>query len=279
MILYGRYLVCGIFFVSDVYRLDMDILLRDRFTESWEKYFPGSDLPVSIEFKDNADDGELVETPRGWRCIICQIAKARSGDSIVFTEKSITCGGGLRYSGYSDSIHLNFRYFLSYGKKGIVDGERYKQTPEIVDDWEKQIPKYPPHKKYLHIKRWDKLKENDNPEVIVFFARPEVMSGLFTLANYDQSSPFGVICPMGSGCSSILLYPWLEQQKDDPKVVLGMFDPSARKCVPNDIFTMAFPMKRFETVIGFMDESFLITPQWKTVLKKIQRSTEINNKN
>ena len=180
----------------------MDILLRDRFTESWEKYFPGSDLPVSIEFKDNADDGELVETPRGWRCIICQIAKARSGDSIVFTEKSITCGGGLRYSGYSDSIHLNFRYFLSYGKKGIIDGERYKQTPEIVDDWEKQIPKYPPHKKYLHIKRWDKLKENDNPEVIVFFARPElyalrtfgrrgvVEKGLGACQNYGRDFEF-----------------------------------------------------------------------------------------
>ena len=66
------------------------------------------------------------------------------------------------------------------------------------------------------------LTETDNPDVVIFFAHPEVMSGLFTLANFDQTDPNGVICPMGAGCSSIILYPWPEQQKDEPKVVLGM---------------------------------------------------------
>ncbi|MDD4126685.1 MAG: DUF169 domain-containing protein [Methanomicrobium sp.] len=254
----------------------MDISLRDRFSALWEKYFPGAELPLAIEFRDDTEGSELVPPPGSWRCIICQTALARNKTPLVFTKDSITCGGGLRYSGYSEDIHLNFRYFLSSGKKGIIKGERYKQTPEIVDEWEKLIPKYPPHKKYIHFKRWDTLTENDNPEVVVFFARPEVMSGLFTLANYDQSSPFGVICPMGSGCSSILLYPWLEQQKDDPKVVLGMFDPSARKCVPVDVLTIAFPMKRFEKVIGYMDESFLITKTWDTVQKKIKRSDALH---
>jgi hypothetical protein len=67
-------------------------------------------------------------------------------------------------------------------------------------------------------------------------------------------------------------YPWLEQQKADPKVIMGLFDPSARKCVQLDVMTMAFPMKRFEKVIGFMEESFLITKTWETVMKKIERS-------
>ena len=107
---------------------------------------------------------------------------------------------------------------------------------------------------------------------MIFFARPEVMSGLFTLANFDQSDPNGVICPMGAGCSSIIYYPWLEQQKEDPKAVLGMFDPSARPCVPLDVLTMAFPMKKFGRILGYMEESFLITKTWNTVKKKIERS-------
>ena len=53
---------------------------------------------------------------------------------------------------------------------------------------------------------------------------------------------------------------------------MGMFDPSARTCVPLDVMTMAFPMKRFVKVIGFMEESFLITKTWETVKKKIERS-------
>jgi hypothetical protein len=113
---------------------------------------------------------------------------------------------------------------------------------------------------------------------VIFFARAEVLSGLFTLANFDQSDPNGVICPMGAGCSSIIYYPWLEQQKEDPKAVLGMFDPSARPCVPLDVLTMAFPMKKFARVIGYMEESFLITKTWDTVKKKIERSAALYNK-
>ncbi len=60
-------------------------------------------------------------------------------------------------------------------------------------------------------RRWDKLSPEDNPEVVIFFARPEVLSALFTLANFDQADPNGVICPFGSGCSSIIHYPRLEQ--------------------------------------------------------------------
>ncbi|MCK9580964.1 MAG: hypothetical protein M0Q92_11035 [Methanoregula sp.] len=44
-----------------------------------------------------------------------------------------------------------------------------------------------------------------------------------------------------------------EQQKADPKVVIGKVDPSVRKCVPLDIMTIVFPMKRFVNVVRFME--------------------------
>jgi hypothetical protein len=34
-------------------------------------------------------------------------------------------------------------------------------------------------------KRWDTLDEADSPEVVIFFAPPDVISGLFTLAIAD----------------------------------------------------------------------------------------------
>jgi hypothetical protein len=86
------------------------------------------------------------------------------------------------------------------------------------------------------------------------------------------------------GCSSIILYPVLEEQKqkdgskDEPKVVLGMFDPSARPCVPLDVITMAFPMTKFEKVVGYMEESFLSTKEWTRVEKKIERSGALYRK-
>ncbi|NLD57658.1 MAG: DUF169 domain-containing protein [Methanomicrobiales archaeon] len=256
----------------------MDILLRDRFTELYRKYFPGAELPLALEYRNNPGTAEPVPPPGGWRCLICQIGRARNGTPLAFDAGSVTCGGGKRYSGFSREQAPNFRYFLSNGKEGVVDGERYKKSPEIVDAWEKNIPPFDAGGKRLVFTRWDQLTEADNPEVVIFFSRPEVISGLFTLANFDRSDPFGVITPMGSGCATIVYYPLLEQQKDDPKVVMGMFDPSARKCVPLDVMTIAFPMKRFEQVVGFMEESFLTTGTWETVKKKIERSGALHGK-
>ena len=53
-------------------------------------------------------------------------------------------------------------------------------------------------------KRWDRLTEEEQPLAVVFFAKPDVLSGLFTLANYDLAKVPGVIAPMGAGCASIL---------------------------------------------------------------------------
>lgn len=256
----------------------MDILLRDRFTGLWQQYFPGADLPLALEYRSRPGSALPVPPPGGWRCIVCQLGRARNGTPLAFDSGSVTCGGGRIYTGYAQERPPNFCHFLSYGKEGVVEGERYKQTPEIVGAWEKLIPPFDAAGKRLVFTRWDQLNEEDCPEVVIFFARPEVMSGLFTLANFDQSDPNGVICPMGSGCSSIIYYPWLEQQKDDPKVVMGMFDPSARKCVPLDVMTIAFPMKRFVKMAGYMEESFLITPTWETVKKKIERSGALYRK-
>jgi hypothetical protein len=250
----------------------MDITLRDHFITLWQKYFADAELPLALEFRVGPGTAKKVPPPDGWRCIICQIGQARNGIPLSFDSHSVTCGGGLMYTGYSCERPPNFRYFLSHGKKGVVEGERYKQTPEIVDAWEKLIPFFDSKGRELLFTRWDKLTEPDKPAVVIFFARPEVISGLFTLANFARAEPNGVICPMGAGCSSIIYYPWVEQQKADPKVILGMFDPSARKCVPLDLMTIAFPMQTFVKVIGYMEESFLITGTWEKVKKKIERS-------
>jgi len=56
-----------------------------------------------------------------------------------------------------------------------------------------------------------------------------------------------------------------------PRAGIGMFDPSARPCFPDDVLTFAVPMKRFERIIGYMEESFLITGTWTIVRNRITR--------
>lgn len=253
----------------------MNTETRDRFTGLWQKYFPGTGLPVTFELIESGEEREAAERApagRNWRCLICDLAKIRRGRSLIFDSGSITCRGGKYYTGYEKERFPDFRYFLSYGKPGVTEGERYKIDPETVDEMMKSDRSIPAGGKEYLFRRWDMLGEKDDPQVVIFFAKGEVLSGLFTLASFDQSDPFGgVICPFGSGCSSIIYYPWFEQQSENPRAVLGMFDPSARPCVPSDELTFAVPMKKFEKMVSYMEESFLVTPAWEKVRRKIAR--------
>jgi len=64
-------------------------------------------------------------------------------------------------------------------------------------------------------------------------------------------------------------YPYLEKDSDRPRGVLGMFDVSARPCVPEEILTFSLPINKFGSMIENMEESFLITPSWSKVNKRI----------
>ena len=109
--------------------------------------------------------------------------------------------------------------------------------------------------------------------MVIFFAPADVISGLFTLANYDESDPQAVIAPMGSGCSSIVQNPLKEAQSSHPKVVLGMFDVSARPWVQPGDLTLSVPWQKFTRMVDEMDESFLITPSWEKVRSRFVRNS------
>ena len=163
----------------------------------------------------------------------------------------------------------NFEYFLSCGIENKMEGERYIRTPELVNELMKNQKKLNIPGKYIVFKRWDNLDEIDNPDVVIFFATPDILSGLFTLANYDQSEPNSTFTPFGAGCGSIVHYPYIEKDSERPRAVLGMFDVSARPCVPEGVLSFSVPMIKFTKMISYMDESFLITDSWKKVQKRI----------
>jgi hypothetical protein len=164
----------------------------------------------------------------------------------------------------------HFDYFLSCGIPGKVEGERYKKSPELVQAFLKTQPPFEAPARYLLFKRWDMLSKGDTPLAVIFFATADVLSGLFTLANFDYADTDGVITPMGSGCATIIGYPLREASSGNPRCVLGMFDVSARPCVPDNTLTFTVPMQRFETMVHHMDESFLTTQSWRLVQKRMQ---------
>ena len=114
--------------------------------------------------------------------------------------------------------------------------------PELVRALLEHQPPFEAPGRYIVFKRWDKLDAADDPAVVVFFAPPDVLSGLFTLANFDETRSQAVVAPFSSGCASIVYHPYHELQSQTPKAVLGMFDVSARPCVPSEVLTFAVPV-------------------------------------
>ena len=67
----------------------MDTSLRDHFIMLWQKYFPGAELPLALEFRDAGHStAKKVPPPGGWRCTICQIGQARNGTPLAFDGQS-----------------------------------------------------------------------------------------------------------------------------------------------------------------------------------------------
>jgi uncharacterized protein (DUF169 family) len=246
----------------------MNITIKETFINLWSKYFNNAELPVTFYYTDGDGDSEWAEKPKGWSCLICEIARVRNGRSIVFNNENIRCGGAKRSLGYTDKMRPGFEYFLSCGNE-TTEGERYLRTPEHVQKFMESQPTIQGSGRNIVFKRWDKLSENDVPEVVIFFAKPDVLSGLFTLANFDQTEPNGTFTPFCAGCGSIVYHPYKESKSERQRAVIGMFDPSARPCVAENVITFAVPMQRFEKMIGYMEESFLITESWNIVRKRI----------
>lgn len=247
----------------------MDVKMRDGFTTRWNRYFGDAGLPIAIFYTDEPLADPSV-AKLGARCVIGLLSRIVAGETLSMDKESLACGGAKKYLGFTADVPMkDFDYFLSTGIPGRVEGERYKKSPEIVRESMKHSPSFVAPGRYINFRRWDKLTEADQPQIILFLANQDVISGLFTLANFDEVEPNAVICPFGSGCSSIVYHPYVELQSTRPRCVMGMFDISARPYVGENIISFAVPVTKFERMTGNMDESFLSTDTWKRLYRRM----------
>ena len=252
----------------------MNELLKSNFISSWEKYFPGAPLPIAFFYSNDLHNALPALEHHDHRCIIADLTRVFRGDSLAFNAENMGCRGGSRYCGFSKLIMPDFKYFLSSGIPGKMDGERYKKDPETVTELMKNTPLLNASSSWLIVKPFEMLGPDDEPEAVLFFATPDVIAGLFTLANYDRTDLYGVKTPFSAGCGSVIQYPRIENKRENPDCILGMFDSSARPYVKANLLSFAIPMKRFETLVGYMDDCFLTTDTWKVMGKRISGKAE-----
>ncbi|OGN98776.1 MAG: hypothetical protein A2Y89_05750, partial [Chloroflexi bacterium RBG_13_51_18] len=165
----------------------MDTAFKEKFLKLWKKYFNDAALPITFYYTDNPVNAEIVKPGSVPNCVIGALVKVQKGQSLAFDVDAVGCPGGKRYLGFAENLMPNFEYFLSCGIPGKLEGERYKKSPEMVKEYmQKHAPVTKAPAKYIVFKRWDNLVKEDVPKVVVFFAMPDALAGLYTLASFDE---------------------------------------------------------------------------------------------
>jgi hypothetical protein len=248
----------------------MDMPFKGYFIRMWQNYFNNAELPITFYYTNEEGHADLAKPGTVPGCVMGALVKVQRGQSLAFNGDSVGCGGGKTYLGFSNDLGADAELFLSYGIPGKMEGERLKKSPEIVREYmDKNDPAVKAPGKYIVFKRWDMLEATDDPDVVIFYAVPDVLSGLFMLASFDESEQNTVITPWGSGCLSIVYHPFREIKNAHPRAIIGAFDSSVRSFFPKDVLTFSVPMSKFTHMVDNMEESFLITKSWKTVQKRI----------
>ena len=242
-------------------------------TAKFREAFCLSGSPIAVIYRDEPAPDAWVppsaDSEKHVCALSCLRAIAEQGRWACIDAEHSGCFGASRYLGFSDQLREGFEFFLSYGIPGKLEGERYKKTPELVKEFLADSPPLPATGKYCILAPLEELASFDGVEAVAFLVTPDQLAGLFTLCNFLSADHNAVIAPFGAGCGTIIAEPRRQALSEDPKGVIGMFDPSARPCVPADALSFSAPTKLILEMAENIGESFVITETWKKVQRRI----------
>lgn len=214
-------------------------------------------LPIAFGYSD-VPEAEVKKIPR---CIIGNIRKVCDGESLTLSKENVTCGGGGLYTAFAP-MQERIPVFVS-------ETEHYKQTPEQVKEYIESLGIHPAEKPYMNFVRMDRISSLDDVEGILFFATPDVLSGLCSWAFYDNNDEDAVTAKFASGCCSIMTFATRENRNKGRRCFIGMLDPSARPLVPANELSFVIPTCRFREMVQTMEDSALFRKAYSIVRKRI----------
>ena len=230
------------------------------FIRNYQEAF-GNKAPLPLLF--GYSDQPIAETSKIGGCFFKGLNEARNGVPVSLSAEVIGCGGGKLYTGFSD-MPERVPKFVSLT-------EKYKKTPEMVKDYIDSLQMQRAEKTYLNFIRADKAETFDNVEGILFYATPDMLSGLCGWAFFDNNEPDAVVSLFGSGCSTVVSMTVVENARNGHRCFLGLFDPSVRPFVGRDELSFTIPFSRFITMMDTMKECFLFDSHaWKKVKARME---------
>ncbi|BEQ15970.1 DUF169 domain-containing protein [Desulfoferula mesophila] len=230
--------------------------------------------PISRELEEQGQV-DMQEVFKEFSCVMGNVWLARKKHRAAFiSPEEYGCLGGVFYC---SMIKPNLRFIEHYVTTGFpgtpMHGERYLPSPEAMQKFLAQVEPRDAPAKYCIFKPLSLFTGDEEPEFVIFFARPEVLCGLFTLTTFTTGDVDCVASPFGAGCTNMIAWPLYYKEKGLEKAVLGGLDPSARKFMKTDEMTFTVSWSLYQKMLAALPESmFNVDGAWKEVRKKVARS-------
>ncbi len=234
---------------------------------------PGNLPTAAMEAKGEVN---FEETFANFSCVMANIWRARKNNTAAyFSRDRFGCLGGAFYLGFSKPQLDFIAHYVSSGIPNVLEGEHYFESPEATRNFFNAIDPRPAPARFCVFKPLSQFGPGEEPEVVIFFARPEMIAGLHFLATFVTNDIEAVAAPFGADCSFIVTWPLKYLSQGKLKAVVGGWDPSARKFHRPDEISFAIPREMWARMVARWPESFLTTDTWATVKKKILHSRKV----
>lgn len=237
-------------------------------------YAPKPGPPISAELEAQGQ----IDWQGVWgnfSCVLGNIWLARKKKAAAYLEASrYGCLGGSFYLGFH-APQLDFiAHYVSQGIPGVTPGENYLPSPDSVRGFFKAVDPLPAPARFGVFKHLSAFQPAEEPLVVIFFARGEVLAGLCQLAQYTTGDLEVVAWPFGAACSNLVSWPLVYERQGRLRAVVGGSDPSSRKFMKTDELTFAVPTALFKAMLEAWPSSFLTGHTWEGVYKKVLRSRQ-----
>jgi hypothetical protein len=218
-------------------------------------------------------DFEPLVRAKGRTCCFAYWPRWRKGETLVlergdddFANPRHGCRGARNAFGVGPGHPSYMAHFLTDGV-GAPSGEGLKATPELAQAYlDRARPPQPRGDTVLlgplRVARWADVRS------VTFFADPDRLAALMTLAAFWSSEPDEIVATFSSGCG--LLWRSLGEQDRD-RAILGGTDIAMRKYLPPDILTFTVSPTRFERMLSVPDGAFLDREWWAGLLRSRKR--------
>ncbi|HEY4788927.1 MAG TPA: DUF169 domain-containing protein [Bacteroidales bacterium] len=232
---------------------------KNYFIENYRNAFGNYELPIAIWYSEEP----AVPTEKTTGCFIKYLKPAREGQIVSLSLETITCMGGKTYTGLSAPFPQIPKF--------VSEKELYKRTPELVSDFINDLNMPSKIGQFINFASIERIDNFENIEGLIFFATPDVLTGLVSWAMFDTNQVDAVSVPFGSGCSSTVSQVVVENKNNGNRVFIGFFDPSVRPQVEPNILSFAIPMSRFKKMYYTFNESCLSGSRaWSKVKERIE---------